>query len=146
MDMGERVKSPRKIYKSRREEKRGTESWTSGLWGIVCSTWAELWPHHFVAVWTWQVSEVLWASASSSVNGVNEYHIISYHAISYHIISCIISYHFSFSSFFLFWATPEAYGSSWARVWTGAAAAGLCHSHSHSHSNTESKLHLWPTP
>jgi len=26
MDMGERVKSPRKIYKSRREEKRGTES------------------------------------------------------------------------------------------------------------------------
>ena len=35
-----------------------------------------------------------------------------------------------------------AYGSSQARVWTGAIAAGMCHSHS----NAKSKPHLTPIP
>jgi len=43
-----------------------------------------------------------------------------------------------FFFFFLFRATPLAYGSSQARGWIGAAAASLCHKHS----NTRSKLHL----
>ena len=42
--------------------------------------------------------------------------------------------------FFLFEATPVAYGNSWARVWIGAAVAGLCHNHS----NARPKPHLWP--
>ena len=46
---------------------------------------------------------------------------------------------FSFLLFF-YRATPSAYGSSQARGWIGAAAAGLCHSHN----NTRSELHLWP--
>ena len=33
-------------------------------------------------------------------------------------------------SFFIFRAAPATYGSSKARGWIGAAAAGLCHSHS----------------
>ena len=42
---------------------------------------------------------------------------------------------------FLFMATPAAYGSSWARGQTGAAAAGL----HHSHSNARSELCLGPS-
>ena len=42
--------------------------------------------------------------------------------------------------FFLFRAAPAAHGSSQARGWIRAAAAGLYHSHS----NTESELHLLP--
>ena len=45
-----------------------------------------------------------------------------------------------FLSFFLFTAAPVAYGSSWARGRTRAAAAGLCHDHS----NAGSKLQLTP--
>ena len=45
-------------------------------------------------------------------------------------------------SFFLFTATPMAYGSSQARCQTGAAAAGLFYSHS----NAESEPHLQSTP
>ena len=37
-------------------------------------------------------------------------------------------------------AVPTAYGSSWARGWIRATAAGL----HHSHSNTGSEPHLWP--
>ena len=44
--------------------------------------------------------------------------------------------------FLLFRATPAAYGTSLARSWIGAAAAGLCHSCN----NIGSKLHLQPTP
>ena len=44
--------------------------------------------------------------------------------------------------FFLFMATPMAYGSSQARGWIGAAAAGLCHSHS----NARSEPRLQPMP
>ena len=44
--------------------------------------------------------------------------------------------------FFLFKATPAAYGHSQARDWIGAAAAGLCHSHR----NIRFKPHLWPIP
>ena len=44
--------------------------------------------------------------------------------------------------FFLFRATPAAYGSSLARGEIGPIAAG----HSHSHSHRGSKMHLWPTP
>ena len=44
--------------------------------------------------------------------------------------------------FFLFRATPLAYGSSQARGQIGATAAGL----HHSYSNTGSKPCLWPTP
>ena len=32
-------------------------------------------------------------------------------------------------TYFLFGATPAAYGSSWARDQIRAAAAGLCHNH-----------------
>ena len=42
--------------------------------------------------------------------------------------------------FFLFMATPAAYGSSQARGWIRATAAGL----HHSHSNTRSELQLQP--
>ena len=48
---------------------------------------------------------------------------------------------FFFSFFHLFKAPPVAYGSSWARCWFGAAAAGL----RHSHGNTGSKLQLAAT-
>ena len=48
---------------------------------------------------------------------------------------------FFFFFSFLFRATPAAFGSSQARVWIGAAAAGLCHSHS----NARYKPHLWTT-
>ena len=44
--------------------------------------------------------------------------------------------------FLLFRPAPSAYGSSQARSWIRATAAGLCHSHS----NTGSEPHLWPTP
>ena len=43
--------------------------------------------------------------------------------------------------FFLFTAVSDAYGSSWARGWIAAAAAGL----HHCHCNAGSELHLWPT-
>ena len=46
-----------------------------------------------------------------------------------------------FFFFFLFRASPVANGTSQARVWIGAAAAGL----HHSHSNVGSELHLQPT-
>ena len=56
---------------------------------------------------------------------------------------------FSFSLFFSFpvfsfipWATPSAYGNSWAGDQTGAVASDL----HHCHSNTESQPHLWPMP
>ena len=45
--------------------------------------------------------------------------------------------------FFLFRATPTAYGGSQARGEIRAIASGLCHSHSHS--NIRSELHLRPT-
>ena len=51
-------------------------------------------------------------------------------------------YQCDLSLFFVFWASPEAYGGSQARGPNGAPAAGLCHSYS----NTRSKLHLQPTP
>ena len=54
------------------------------------------------------------------------------------IISLLVTY--SFFSFLLFKAKPAAYGSSQARSWIRAAAAGLCHSHS----NAGSEPHLWP--
>ena len=44
--------------------------------------------------------------------------------------------------FFLFRATPAAYGSSQAKGWIRAAPAGL----RHSHSNVGSEPHLRPTP
>ena len=44
--------------------------------------------------------------------------------------------------FWLFRASPEAYGDSQARGRRGAVAAGL----HHSHSNAGSELHLRPTP
>ena len=44
--------------------------------------------------------------------------------------------------FWLFRASPAAYGSSQARGLIGAVAA----SHSHSHSNARSELHLRPAP
>ena len=44
--------------------------------------------------------------------------------------------------FYLFRATPEAYGGSQARGRIRAAASGL----HHSHSNTGSEVHLRPTP
>ena len=44
--------------------------------------------------------------------------------------------------FWLFRATPEAYGGSQARGLIGAVVAGLCKSHS----NTTSKPRLQPTP
>ena len=47
-----------------------------------------------------------------------------------------------FCLFFLFRATPAAYGSSQARGQIEAVAAGLCHGHS----NSGSKLHLQPIP
>ena len=43
--------------------------------------------------------------------------------------------------FFFFKAAPEAYGSSQARAWIKAVAAGL----HHSHSNVGSEPCLWPT-
>ena len=46
------------------------------------------------------------------------------------------------SFFFLFRATPMAYGSSQAKGRIRAAAAGL----HHSHSNNRSKAHRQPTP
>ena len=45
-------------------------------------------------------------------------------------------------NFCLFRATPSAYGSSQARGWMGAIAAGL----HRSHSNTGAEPHLQPTP
>lgn len=60
--------------------------------------------------------------------------------------SCVI---IIFASFFLiyfcvclFKAAPVAYGSSRARGWIEAEAAGLYYSHS----NSESEVHLCPTP
>ena len=55
---------------------------------------------------------------------------------------CVIYTVDPFSFFFLFRATPEAYGSSQARSRIGATAVSLCHSHL----NMGSKLHLQPTP
>ena len=49
---------------------------------------------------------------------------------------------FFFFSFFLFGATPTAYGSSQAKGWIGATAAGL--HHSHSNAGTEPCLLLTP--
>ena len=49
---------------------------------------------------------------------------------------------FLFWPFFLFRASPAAYGSSKTRDWIRTVAAGLYHSHS----NSGSKLCLWPTP
>ena len=48
----------------------------------------------------------------------------------------------------LFMAAPAAYGSSQARGWIGAAAAGLCHSHSNFRSkpHQQSTLKLMVTP
>ena len=48
-------------------------------------------------------------------------------------------------SFFLFRATPVAYGGSQARGQIRTTAAGLYYSHSHSHSRTGSEPCLWPT-
>ena len=58
------------------------------------------------------------------------------------------SFTLDFSAFFFFFffvffrAAPAAYGSSQARGWIEATAAGL----HHSHSNAEPKLCLQPTP
>ena len=52
---------------------------------------------------------------------------------------CLFVYLFIYC---LFRAVSTAYGSSQARGWIGAAAAGLCQSHS----NTGSEPLLWPTP
>ena len=49
---------------------------------------------------------------------------------------------FFFFVFYLFRATPTAYGDLQARGQIGAAAAGLCHSHS----NAGSEPRLRPTP
>ena len=49
---------------------------------------------------------------------------------------------FLFVYFGLFRVTPMAYGSSWARSWTGDSAASL----RHSHSNARSEPCLQPTP
>ena len=49
---------------------------------------------------------------------------------------------FFFFAFFLFRATPSAYGGSQAKGLIGAVAAGL----HHSHSNVGSELRLQPTP
>ena len=54
---------------------------------------------------------------------------------------CPVMFYMCLFFFFLFRATPLAYGSSQTRGRTGATAAG----HSHSHSNMESELHLQPT-
>ena len=43
----------------------------------------------------------------------------------------ILVFNCTFFFFFLFRAMPVAYGSSKARGWIGATAAGLCRSHSH---------------
>ena len=53
-----------------------------------------------------------------------------------------MTYYSFFLNFFLFRATPTAYGRSQARGQIRAAAAGLYHSHS----NTGSKSHLQPIP
>ena len=69
-------------------------------------------------------------------------HISSTHIIF--LIPFIKSIHFFLNLFFfwLFRATPVAYGSSHARGRMGATAAGL----HHSHSNAGSEPHLRPTP
>ena len=60
----------------------------------------------------------------------------------YHAYLCGVFWvWFLFVFFILFFrAGPAAYGSSQARSWIGAAAAGLCHS------NARSEPHLQPTP
>ena len=52
---------------------------------------------------------------------------------------CYTDWYNVYYYFFLFRASPVVYGSSWAKGWIIAAAAGL----SHSHSNARSELHLW---
>ena len=58
----------------------------------------------------------------------------------YSSVNCLVLFFFFFFHFFR--ATPMAFGNSDARGWTGATAAGLCHSHS----NMGSEPHLQPTP
>ena len=58
-----------------------------------------------------------------------------------YILFSVFQIIFLFSFSFLFMAAPIAYGSSRARGWIRAAAAGLYHSHS----NAGSELQLQPT-
>ena len=46
---------------------------------------------------------------------------------------------FFFFFFLFFRAAPETYGSSQARAWIGAIAAGLCHSHSNAGSRIQAE-------
>ena len=52
-----------------------------------------------------------------------------------------IFFSFPFSVFCLFRAAPAAYGTSQARGWIGAIAAGLCHSYSNTDLSCVHKLH-----
>ena len=54
----------------------------------------------------------------------------------------IIKFFFFYFLFFIFRATPVAYGGSQARGQIGAVAAGQYHSYS----NVGSEPCLWPTP
>ena len=77
------------------------------------------------------------------------------YAFSLYIYFYLFIFYFYF--FACFRASPAAYGSSQARVWIGAAAAGVCHSHSNAgsellsvnyttaHGNTGSLTH-WVRP
>ena len=80
---------------------------------------------------------VLWVKNLLASLSLLESKIILPTCLKYFFLSLSLSFFFGL----LFRALPEAYGSSQARGWVGAAAAGL----SHSHSNTRSESHLQPT-
>ena len=67
---------------------------------------------------------------------------VSWNSISRTSKSCVCVCMSVFFFFFPFYGHTCTYGSSWARGWIAAAAAGL----HHSCGNTRSELHLWPTP
>ena len=69
---------------------------------------------------------------------------VSFSSSIYYLCICVYihTYTYMYLSISLFRATPTAHGSSPARGWTKAVAAGL----HHSHSNEGSKTRLWPIP
>ena len=87
---------------------------------------------------TWELPYTMGAALKRKKKGGDlTFNHISNFLKSYYLI---LNELFIYLIFFLFMATPAAYGSSQARTWIGAAAAGL----HHSHTNAGSEAHLWP--
>ena len=102
------------------------------IWGNWRETGTSMWLHFCMAPYIYfsgfgQVLYSCWASVSS------------FHEMTLPLTMSNFQNSFFF---FLFKATPMAYGNFQAMGWIGATAAGLYHSHS----NAESEPCLRPTP